>query len=311
MINMRPLINDGFTATLAVEMAKTRDKMAKRRMRGSYMTTVIGIALVLFMMGCLGLILLNAKKIESHVKENIRFQVYLKHTAKDVAISKLQKNIDASSYAKSAQYISKAEGAAQLREELDEDFIAFNDGVNPLPALISVNLNAAYAHPDSIQQIVTGLETEESVDEVVYPKDMIAKMEANMGRITIFMLAFSAILLLIAIALINNTIRLAMYSKRFIIRSMQLVGATRGFIQRPFLWQGIVQGVLGGVLAMGLLAGFVFLLRKEIPPSFEFQDLALFGKLFGLTVVLGIVIAFVSTFFAVNRYIRMKLDDLY
>ena len=280
-------------------------------MRGSYVTTVIGIALVLFMLGCLGLILLNANKLSTHVKENIRFQIYLKDEAKDVEVSKLKKSIDASAYAKSSQLVTKEEAAAKLKEDIGEDFIEFLDGANPLPVTIELKLNASYAHPDSIAWIVNELEAQSTVKELAYSKDLISKMNENMGKVSLVLIGFSAILLFIAIALINNTIRLAMYSKRFIIRSMQLVGATRSFIQRPFLMQGIVQGVLGGIVAMGLLAGVIYLLKKEIPASFQFDDLSIFAKLFGLTVVLGIIIAFFSTFFAVNRYIRMKLDDLY
>lgn len=292
-------------------MVSTRDKIAKRRMRGSYVTTVVGIALVLFMLGCLGLILLNANKLSTHVKENIRFQIYLKDEAKDVEVSKLKKSIDASAYAKSSQLVTKEEAAAKLKEDIGEDFIEFLDGANPLPVTIELKLNASYAHPDSIAWIVDELEAQSAVKELAYSKDLISKMNENMGKVSLVLIGFSLILLFIAIALINNTIRLAMYSKRFIIRSMQLVGATRGFIQRPFLMQGVVQGVLGGIVAMGLLAGVIFLLKKEIPASFQFDDLSIFAKLFGLTVVLGILIAFFSTFFAVNRYIRMKLDDLY
>jgi len=292
-------------------MAKGRDKIAKRRMRGSYITTVVGIALVLFMLGSLGLILLNAQKLSTHVKENIRFQVYLKDDAKDVELSRLEKTIDASDYARGARLKTKAEAAEELKEEIGEDFIDFLDGVNPIPNTIELNLKADYAHPDSIEWIVDRLSQESSVREVVYSPDVIAKVNENMNKISLVLLGFTAILLFIAIALINNTIRLSMYSKRFIIRSMQLVGATRGFIQRPFLWQGIVQGILGGIVAMGLLAGVIYLLRHEIPDFFAFQDMLLFGKLFGLTVVAGVLIAFISTFFAVNRYIRMKLDDLY
>ncbi len=280
-------------------------------MRGSYVTTVIGIALVLFMLGCLGLILLNANKLSTHVKENIRFQIYLKDEAKDVEVSKLKKSIDASAYAKSSQLVTKEEAAVKLKEDIGEDFIEFLDGANPLPVTIELKLNANYAHPDSITWIVDRLESHSAVKELAYSKDLISKMNENMGIVTLVLLGFSAILLFIAIALINNTIRLAMYSKRFIIRSMQLVGATRGFIQRPFLLQGVMQGIVGGIVAMGLLTGVIFLLRKVIPSSFQFDDLSIFAKLFGLTVVLGILIAFFSTFFAVNRYIRMKLDDLY
>jgi cell division transport system permease protein len=292
-------------------MASNRDKVAKRRMRGSYLTTVIGIALVLFMLGSLGLILMNAQKLGTHVKENIRFQVYLNDSAKDVEVSKLQKSIDASAYARTAVLKTKEQAAEELKEEIGEDFIDFLDGVNPIPNTIELNLKADYAHTDSITWIVDRLNADASVKEVVYSPDLIAKVNENMNKISLVLIGFSAILLFIAIALINNTIRLAMYSKRFIIRSMQLVGATKGFIQRPFLWQGVLQGVLGGIVAMGLLAGVIYVLRNEIPDFFQFQDVMLFAKLFGLTVLLGMFIAFISTFFAVNRYIRMKLDDLY
>ncbi len=189
-------------------MASSRDKMAKRRMRGSYLTTVIGIALVLFMLGCLGLILLNANKLSTHVKENIRFQVYLKDDAKDVEISKLKKSIDASAYSKSSQLVTKEEAAAKLKEDIGEDFIEFLDGANPLPVTIELKLNAQYAHPDSITWIVDRLESHSAVKELAYSKDLISKMNENMGKVSLVLLGFSAILLFIAIALINNTIML-------------------------------------------------------------------------------------------------------
>lgn len=292
-------------------MAKGANRFAKRRMRGSYLSTVIGIALVLFMLGFLGLVLLNAQQLKDYMKESIRIQVEFKDDAKDVEMSKLQKRIDASPYAKSTTFTSKAAAAAKLKEELGEDFIGFLDGLNPIPNTVELRVNAAYAHPDSLTWIEDEIQKDASVRAVEYPKDMIAKINENMRTSTLIMGGFSLGLLFIAIALINNTIRLSMYSKRFLIRSMQLVGATRGFIQRPFLYQGVVQGVLAGILAMGMLAAAIYFLRKHVPPSFGLDDLTLFGKLFGLTVLLGIFIAFISTFFAVNRYIRMKLDDLY
>ena len=292
-------------------MATGKDKIANRRMRGSYVTTVVGIALVLFMLGSLGLIMLNAQKLSDHVRENIRFQIYLKDNAKEVDVAKLKKSIDASAYTKSALLKTKEEAARELQEELGEDFIGFLDGVNPIPATIDLKLEAAYTHTDSIQWIVQKLQANANVKEVAYSPDLIAKVNENMKKISMVLLGFSILLLLIAVALINNTIRLAMYSKRFIIRSMQLVGANRNLIQRPFLWQGIVQGVLAGLIAMGMLVGLLYFLRNEIPEFLQFQDMVIFAKLFGLTVLLGIFIAFISTFFAVNRYIRMKLDDLY
>ena len=246
-------------------MATGKDKIANRRMRGSYVTTVVGIALVLFMLGSLGLIMLNAQKLSDHVRENIRFQIYLKDNAKEVDVAKLKKSIDASAYTKSALLKTKEEAARELQEELGEDFIGFLDGVNPIPATIDLKLEAAYTHTDSIQWIVQKLQANANVKEVAYSPDLIAKVNENMKKISMVLLGFSILLLLIAVALINNTIRLAMYSKRFIIRSMQLVGANRNFIQRPFLWQGIVQGVLAGLIAMGMLVGLLYFLRNEIP----------------------------------------------
>jgi cell division transport system permease protein len=292
-------------------MASGKDKIAKRRMRGSYVTTVVGIALVLFMLGSLGLIMLNAQKLSDHVRENIRFQVYLNDNAKEVDVAKLKKSIDAAPYTKGAVLKTKEEAAKELQEELGEDFIGFLDGVNPIPATIDLRLEADYTDTDSITWIVDRIQANPIVREVAYSPDMITKVNENMRLIGMVILGFSLLLLLIAIALINNTIRLAMYSKRFIIRSMQLVGATRGFIQRPFLWQGILQGVFAGLIAMGMLLALLYALRTEIPEFLQFQDMVIFAKLFGLTVLLGILIAFISTFFAVNRYIRMKLDDLY
>ena len=292
-------------------MASGKDKIARRRMRGSYVTTVVGIALVLFMLGSLGLIMLNAQKLSDHVRENIRFQVYLNDNTKEVDVAKLKKSIDAAPYTKGALLKTKEEAAKELQEELGEDFIGFLDGVNPIPATIDLRLEADYTDTDSITWIVDRIQANPNVREVAYSPDMIAKVNENMRLIGMVILGFSIILLLIAIALINNTIRLAMYSKRFIIRSMQLVGATKGFIQRPFLWQGILQGVFAGLIAMGMLLALLYALRTEIPEFLQFQDMVIFSKLFGLTVLLGILIAFLSTFFAVNRYIRMKLDDLY
>lgn len=291
-------------------MATSPDKYAKKRARSSAISTVIGIALVLFMLGILSVLVLNAQKLSNYVKENIQVQVFLDEDVKEADILKLKKEIDAESFTNSTTYVSKEEAAKELSEDLGEDFISFL-GYNPLQAAIDLRLNADYAHPDSIQAIVEGIENREAVAEVVYSPNLIRQINQNVNRIGLVLLGFSALLLLIAIALINNTIRLTIYSKRFIIRSMQLVGATRGFIQRPFILSGILQGLYASFLAILLILGVLYAVRMEIPEFFEFNDILMFVKLFGLVALLGIIISGLSTLFAVRRYLRMDARKIY
>lgn len=287
-----------------------KDKYAKRRARSSAASTIIGIALVLFMIGSLALLLLNARKLAVYVKENIQVQVFLADSAKEVDIIQLRKTIDAEVFPKETRYVSKEEAAKTLQEELGEDFIEFL-GFNPLLPSIDIRLRAEYAHPDSIVWIAQNLQQNALVHEVAYSPDLIQKVYDNVNKITIVLLIFSGLLLLVAIALINNTIRLAMYARRFTIRSMQLVGATSWFIRRPFVWQGVLNGFYAAVIASGLLSGLIYLAQQEMPEFFELQDLQTFLMVFAIVLGAGIFISLISTLLAVGRYLRLKLDDLY
>lgn len=287
-----------------------KDKYAKRRARSSAASTIIGIALVLFMIGSLALLLLNARKLAVYVKENIQVQVFLADSAKEVDIIQLKKTIDAEVFPKETRYVSKEEAAKTLQEELGEDFIEFL-GFNPLLPSIDIRLRAEYAHPDSIVWIAQNLQQNALVHEVAYSPDLIQKVYDNVNKITIVLLIFSGLLLLVAIALINNTIRLAMYARRFTIRSMQLVGATSWFIRRPFVWQGVLNGFYAAVIASGLLSGLIYLAQQEMPEFFELQDLQTFLMVFAIVLGAGIFISLISTLLAVGRYLRLKLDDLY
>lgn len=291
-------------------MAASPDKYARKRARSSAVSTVIGIALVLFMLGILSVLVLNAQKLSTYVKENIQVQIFLDDDIKEADIMRLKKEIDAESYTLSTDYVSKEDAAEQLSKELGEDFVSFL-GHNPLQASIDLRLNAAYADPDSVEVLVEGLENKSMVSEVVYSPNLIRQIDENVNKIGLILLGFSAILLLIAIALINNTIRLTIYSKRFIIRSMQLVGATRGFIQRPFILSGILQGIYASFIAVLLILGVLYAVRHEIPQFFEFNDLIMFVKLFGLVALLGIIISGLSTIFAVRRYLRKDARKIY
>ncbi len=291
-------------------MVSTPDKYARRRARSSAVSTIIGISLVLFMLGILGVLILNAQKLAKHVRENLQIQVFLADDLNEAGTLQLRKEIDAEPYTLKTEYISKEEAAEDLQREIGEDFMAFL-GTNPLQAAIDLHVKAEYAVPDSLMHIASALEAHEGVAEVVYSPDLVRQINENVNKIGLVLLGFSALLLLVAIALINNTIRLTIYSKRFIIRSMQLVGATAGFIQRPFVWQGILQGVYAGLIAILLIMGVLYVVRNRIPEFFEINDLPMFIQLFAIVAVLGITIAGLSTLLAVRRYLRKDARKIF
>ncbi len=291
-------------------MAKKEANITKRRLRSSYVTSIISISLVLFLLGLLGMLVLNAKRLSDYVKENIGFSVILEENVKEVDVILLQKSLDASEYVKSTKYITKKEAAEELKQELGEDFIEFL-GFNPLLASIEVNLYANYANQDSIDLIEKDLQQYEQIKEVFYQKSLVSLVNENIRKISLIILVFSGLLLLVAITLINSTIRLSVYSKRFIINTMQLVGATRGFIRRPFLYRSAGNGIFAAFLAGGLLAGVLYAAQQEFRDIISFQDIEIVGILFLCVLLFGILINWISTFFAVSKYLRMKVDKLY
>ncbi|MBL7111745.1 MAG: cell division protein FtsX [Bacteroidales bacterium] len=291
-------------------MKKKESGISKRKLRSSYLTSIISISLVLFLLGLIGILLLNAKKISDHVKENIGFSIFLKDNIREVDIIRLQKRLDAMPFVKSTDYITKEEAAADFQEELGEDFIDFL-GYNPLGASIEVRFIASFAHPDSISGVENEISKYEEVHEIFYQKSLVHLVHENVRKISLILLAFSVLMFLVAVALINNTIRLSVYSKRFLIKTMQLVGATRSFIRRPFLGKSATHGVYAAFLAIALLVGIIYLAQKELVQIISFQDVEIIGILFLAVIILGIVINWISTFFAVNRFLRMRSDDLY
>jgi cell division transport system permease protein len=288
------------------------DKYTKRRLQSSSITTVISISLVLFMLGLLGMMVLSAKQISDHVKENIRISVYLNNESKEADVRALQQLINASHYVRSTTYTSAKEAADHFQKELGEDFVN-SIGYNPLPSSIDVYLKAAYANNDSISWIKKELLSKKPlVDNVEYTESHINMINANIKQISLVILIFSSLLLLIAIALINNTIRLAIYSKRFLIRTMQLVGATQGFIRKPFLLTGIVQGIYGALISLVLLLGIFFLAERNYHEEvYSLLDINLLGLMSGALLFLGILIGFFCTWFAVRKYLRIRTHELY
>lgn len=286
------------------------DKYSKRRLAGASITTVVSLSLVLFMLGLLGITILNAKQLSDHVKENIGFQIILNENAKEADIAKLQKTLDVSNYVKSTEFITKEEAAKRLQEDLGEDFINFL-GFNPLLASINVHLKAEYANADSVSRIEKEIIATHLAKEVIYQKSLINNINETVKKISFVILFFCGLLMLVALALINNTIRLSIYSKRFIIKTMQLVGATQGFIRRPFVITGIKHGIYGAVIAILLLMGLLNFAQKQLPELRELQDERMLLYLFGAVIIMGIIISWISTSLAVRKYLRLKSDDLY
>jgi len=291
-------------------MARQEDKFYNRKIRTSHFSTVISITLVLFMLGLLGLLLLNTKKLSDYAKENIGFSIMIKEGVKEAEIMAFLKRLDTEEYVKSTEYIPKEKAALELKKELGEDFIGFL-GYNPLLPTIDLRLKAEYASLESVKKLEKKLLANPEVKEVFYQKDLLEMVNQNMERISLIILGFSAVLMIIAIALINNTIRLSVYSRRFVISTMQLVGATRSFIRRPFIRNGIIDGFIGAIAAIGLLMLVIYFLFQEIPELIQMVDLRLYITLLVTILILGILISWFCTWMSVRRYLRMKTDELY
>jgi cell division transport system permease protein len=291
-------------------MKNQEEKYNKRRLINAYISSVVSISLVLFMLGLLGLIIFHAKKISNQVKENIGFSIYMKDSAKEANIIKFQKYLDICPYTKSTQYITKEQAAKELSKDLGEDFMSFLD-YNPLPATIDVRLNANYANNDSLKIIEANILKNDIVKEVYYQKNLVQKVNDNIKRISVFILSFSSIFILIAIILVNNTIRLSIYSKRFIIRTMQLVGANSAFIRKPFLQKSILTGFISSIAAIAVLFGVLLLIREHLPEVINMQEIDSYLLVFVAVLILGISFSVVSTYFAVRKYLKIKTDSLY
>lgn len=283
---------------------------SSRKTKQVYISTVISIALVLLMIGLLGLMLVHARNLSNYVKENIVLNIIVSDGAKEVDVLALQKQIDTHPYVLNTQYVSKEIAAQNLQKDLGEDFLQFL-GYNPLLSTIDVYMKAEHANNESIQAFSSQLTKNPLVKEVIYQKSLIDMVNQNIRIIGLVILAFAAVLLIIAVALINNTIRLAIYSQRFLIKSMQLVGATRGFIRRPFLGYGILHGFLGGLIAIILLLLTLYLAQQQIPELIVLRNWFEFGMVFAAVIVIGILISGLSTYFAVSKYLRLKIYNLY
>jgi len=275
-----------------------------------YISTVFGIAMVLLMIGLLGLILVHANNLERYVKENIVLNVFVDDAAHEADVMQLQKQLETNPMVKQTQYVSKELAARNLQKDLGEDFVKFL-GYNPLSPSLDVYLKAEYANNTDIEKFKTELLKNPVIKEVKYQQSLVDGMNQNLTSISLVILVFAGIFVILSVALINNTIRLAIYSQRFLIKSMQLVGATKGFIRKPFLLYGIWHGLLGGLIAIIILIGTLYFADRQIPDLVILQNYTEFGIVFIIVIGLGIFISGFSTYLAVNKFLRLKIYDLY
>jgi len=289
---------------------RAQKRVSKRKLQSSYITTIVSITLVLFMLGLMGLLILNSKKLSDYVHENIGFSIIMNTGVKEARIMELKKNLDASDFVKYTEYITPEEAAEELQAELGEDFIDFL-GYNPLLPSIDLRLNADYANIDSLKVIESTLLKNTDIKEVYYQESLVEMINDNVRRISLFILIFSMLLLIVSVALINNAIRLSVYSKRFLIRTMQLVGATRSFIRTPFILTGILHGLIAALFASVALLGIVYTLKKDVPIKISLKDFKLFVMLFAFVFLSGVLITWLSNRSAVNKYLKAKPEDLY
>lgn len=291
-------------------MPKIKNKSLNRKIVSSSVSVIISLSLVLFVLGLLSLFLINAQRLTNYVKENIGFSIMIKENIKEIELIEFNKILDGESFTKSTEFISKEEATKDLENELGEDFVSFL-GFNPIMASIDVKLNSNYANNDSLNNISRELQKSKIVHEVYYQKNLIEKLNNNIRKISFFLLIFSLILFFISFALINNTIRLSVYSKRFIIRTMSLVGAESQFIQKPFLINGVYQGLYSAIFAVFLLIGSIQLIQKETASILNINDLQIIGIVFIVLFCSGVIISVASTFFAVRRFIYSNEGELY
>src|SRR6195952_1697709 len=275
-----------------------------------YISTVFGIAMVLLMLGLLGLILVHANNLSRYVKENIVLNIFVDDAAHETDVMQLQKQLEANPMVKQAIYVSKELAARNLQKDLGEDFVKFL-GYNPLSQSLDVYLKAEYANNTDIEKLKAELLKNPLIKEVKYQQSLVDQMNQNLTTISLIIVVFAGIFVVLSVALINNTIRIAIYSQRFLIKSMQLVGATKGFIRKPFLLYGMWHGLLGGLIAIIILVGTLSLAYKEVPDLVILRNYTEFGIIFLGVIGLGIFISGFSTFLAVNKFLRLKIYNLY
>ena len=291
-------------------MSKSFEKYQKRRLRSSYISVIISISLVLFLLGVLGLLVFNTKKVSNYFKESAAITLYLKNDVNKKQILNLQVSIDEQDFTRSTQFISKEEAAEIYKKENGEDFMNFL-GYNPLENSLDIYVKADFVSPEKMEEIEALYNTNQFVSSVSYDKPLIDLLTKNVRRISLFILVFCGLATLVVVVLINSSIRLSVYSKRFTIKTMQMVGATKRFIRKPFIWNSVKLGMIGAILAIIELAVLLFYMNKTFPEFGMVDNRIEMASLFGIIFGMGVLITWISTFLATQRFLNLRTDELY
>ena len=291
-------------------MSSSFEKFQKRRLISSYFSVVLSVFLVLFLLGILGLFVINSKKLSDDFKEEIAMTVFFKNEANDSVINAFQNELKVAKFVKSSVYVTKEQAAKQHTDIIGEDFITFL-GANPLQNSFDIHLKADYIDTENIRKIESRFRANEMVSDIVYDKQLVSLVNDNIKKVSMWILIVSGILAFIAVILINSSMRLSIYSNRFIIKTMQMVGATKSFIRKPFIMRSIKLGLIGSFLAVLALIGLLVYLDTTFPNLGILNDPIMTGAVLVSVMLVGILITWISTFFATQRYLNLRTDDLY
>ncbi len=291
-------------------MSSSFDKFQKRRLISSYFSVVLSIFLVLFLLGTLGLFIINSQKLANDFKEKIAMTVFFKNEAKEADLKAFGSELKKAAYAKSTVYVTKEEAAKQHTDIIGEDFLTFL-GENPLQNSFDIHLKADYVEKDSISKIESKFRENELISDIVYDKQLVNLVNDNIKKVSMWILIISCFLTFIAVLLINSSLRLSIYSNRFIIKTMQMVGATKSFIRKPFVMRSVKLGMLGAFLAIIALISLLLYIETNFPDLQILENKVLIGAVLAGVFGLGVLITWISTHFATQRFLNLRTDDLY
>ena len=291
-------------------MASGENKLIRRRLAGAWLSTVISISLVLLLVGVAGLLVANARSVSDYFKENMQVSVLMKQEVGDDEAMEYVSELDALPFIKSTVFVSREQGAKEMTDLLGEDFLNVFEAA-PIPVSVDVTLKADYVSSDSLEVVKKEIMNSPLVDEVVYQQSLVDRLNTNLRKISMVLGVFIVLLLFISFVLINNTVRLNVFSRRFTIHTMKLVGATKAFIRAPFMIQAVFQGLFSALLATLMLVGILFFVRSEFARLFEVFRLDLLLIVIGVEVLAGVLICVVSTALVVGRLVSLSKDELY
>lgn len=291
-------------------MGKHDNKLMRRRLANAYMSSVISISLVLLLVGVAAMLLMNARSVSNYFKENMEVAVIMDQTAEDDDVMAFLEELGNERYVKTTTFVSREQGEQEMMEMLGEDFLDVFES-SPIPVSIDMTLLSEYVSSDSLDVVTSELIAHDIVDEVNYQKSLVDALNANFNRISAVIGVFIALLLFVSYVLINNTVRLSVFARRFTIHTMKLVGATRAFIRRPFLVQAAVQGLFSAIIANAALVGLLFLLKDRFGRLFEIFSQEILIIVMCVVLLSGLLICVISTYFVVNKLVSLKKDELY